>query len=102
LAKRSAGSTCRVGRLAVGKNYFNNGMNQKTYQVPENFAAAKRIRRADYERMYAQSVEDPDRFWARIGQRLAWIKPFSVVKDTSYAAADFRIHWFNDGKLNVA
>jgi acetyl-CoA synthetase len=102
LAKRSADSACRVGRLAVGKNYFINAMKQKIYQVPENFAAATHIRRADYERMYAQSVEDPDRFWACIGQRLDWIELFSVVKDTSYAAADFRIRWFNDGKLNVA
>jgi acetyl-CoA synthetase len=77
-------------------------MKQKIYQVPENSAAATHIRRADYERMYAQSVEAPDRFWARIGQRLDWIEPFSVVKDTSYSAADFRIRWFYDGKLNVA
>ena len=77
-------------------------MNQKIYPVPENFAATAHISRADYQRMYAQSVEDPDRFWAGIGQRIDWIQKFSVVKDASYAEADFRIRWFYDGKLNVA
>jgi acetyl-CoA synthetase len=77
-------------------------MNQKIYPVPDSFAATSYINRADYRRMYAQSVEDPDRFWAGIGQRIDWIQKFSVVKDVSYAAADFHIRWFSDGKLNVA
>jgi len=77
-------------------------MNQKIYPVPENFARTAHVKRADYQRMYAQSVEDPDRFWAGIGQRIDWIEKFSVVKDVSFAEADFRIRWFYDGKLNVA
>jgi acetyl-CoA synthetase len=77
-------------------------MSQKIYPVTESFATTAHINRADYQRMYAQSVEDPDRFWAGIGQRIDWIQKFSEVKDTSYAEADFRIRWFYDGKLNVA
>jgi len=45
-------------------------MHKNLYAVPEDFAAAAQVRRADYERMYAESVEDPDRFWGRIGRRL--------------------------------
>jgi acetyl-CoA synthetase len=77
-------------------------MNQKIYPVPENFAAATQINRLAYERMYAESVENPERFWARIAQRIEWIQEFRRVKDVSYAERDFRIHWFADGKLNVA
>ena len=77
-------------------------MSQKIYPVPDNFAAAANIKRTDYQRMYAQSVNDPDRFWADIGQRIDWIQQFSLVKDASFAEADFRIRWFNDGKLNVS
>jgi acetyl-CoA synthetase len=77
-------------------------MNQKIYRVPENFAAAAQINRVDYERMYAESVENPESFWARIAQRIEWIQEFRRVKDVSYAESDFRIHWFADGKLNVA
>jgi acetyl-CoA synthetase len=77
-------------------------MNQKIYPVPESFAAATQINRLAYERMYAESIEDPERFWARIAQRIEWIQEFRRVKDVSYAERDFRIHWFADGKLNVA
>src|SRR5450755_3313586 len=77
-------------------------MNQKIYPVPDNFAAAANIKRTDYQRMYAESINDPDRFWAGIGQRIDWIQPFSLVKDASFAEADFRIRWFADGKVNVA
>jgi len=77
-------------------------MNQTIHEVPADFAQAARVRRADYQRMYAESIADPDRFWAGIGQRIDWIKPFSTVKDASFAPGDFHIRWFQDGKLNVA
>jgi acetyl-CoA synthetase len=77
-------------------------MHKNLYAVQEDFAAAAQVRRADYERMYAESVADPDRFWGRIGRRLDWIKQFSQVKDTSFLESDFHTRWFGDGKLNVA
>src|ERR1039457_2739567 len=77
-------------------------MNQKIYRVPEKFAAAAQVNRVDYERMYAESLENPERFWARIGHSIEWIQGFRRVKDVSYAEGDFHIRWFADGKLNVA
>lgn len=77
-------------------------MSKKLYPVPEGFAAEAQVNRVDYEQMYAQSVDDPDRFWGRIGRRIDWIKEFTLVKDSSYAENDCHIRWFHDGKLNVA
>jgi acetyl-CoA synthetase len=77
-------------------------MHQALYHVPPAFAKDARYRHADYERLYAESVEDPERFWGGIGRRLDWIKPFSRVKDSSYAEADLHIRWFHDGTLNVS
>jgi acetyl-CoA synthetase len=77
-------------------------MHQTVYPVPDNFARDALVRRADYERMYAESISDPQRFWEGIGRRIDWIKGFSEVKDTSYSADDFHIRWFADGKLNVS
>src|ERR1022692_214001 len=77
-------------------------MSKKLYPVPEGFAAEAQVNRVDYEQMYAQSVDDPDRFWGRIGRRIDWIKNFTHVKDSSYAEDDCHIRWFYDGKLNVA
>ena len=77
-------------------------MNKPLYSVPESFAASAQVKRTDYERLYTESVEDPERFWGRIGRRLDWIKEFSRIKDTSFAESDCHIRWFDDGKLNVA
>ncbi len=77
-------------------------MNQKLYPVPEDFAVAARIRRADNARMYAESIDDPNRFWSGVAQRIDWIQEYSSVKDTSFKIDDFHIRWFDGGKLNVA
>jgi acetyl-CoA synthetase len=74
----------------------------KLYQVPAEFAAKARISHEDYVRMYEESVRDPEGFWARMGRRLDWIRPYTQVRDVSYDAADFRIRWFHDGQLNVS
>ena len=77
-------------------------MHQTLYKVPPDFARKARFKHADYEHLYAESIEDPQRFWGDIGRRIDWIKPFSRVKDSSYSEADFRIRWFYDGTLNVS
>ncbi|WP_018631372.1 acetate--CoA ligase [Neomegalonema perideroedes] len=55
-----------------------------------------------YRRMYKQSVEDPDGFWGEQAKRLDWIKPFTKVKNATFAYPDVSIKWFEDGVLNVA
>ncbi len=72
------------------------------HPVPADFAAHARIRKDDYTRDYAESVRDPAAFWGRVGQRLDWIKPYTQVKDVSYAAHDLHIRWYADGELNLA
>src|ERR1700678_2146215 len=77
-------------------------MNQQLYRIPESFADAALIKQSDYRRMYAESVEDPERFWGRIGRRLDWIRDCSRVKDSNYEQNNVHIRWFYDGTLNVA
>jgi acetyl-CoA synthetase len=77
-------------------------MSQKIYPVPPSFAAAARIKHDDYQRLYAESIRDPQGFWSREGKRLDWIKPYTKIKDVSFAANDFRVRWFYDGQLNVS
>jgi len=55
-----------------------------------------------YQKMYAESVADPDAFWAEHGKRIDWIKPYSQVSDVSYDANDLHIKWYADGTLNAA
>ena len=72
------------------------------YPVPADFAATARFQREDYERLYAQSVAQPDAFWAEVAQRLDWMKAPSTIKDVSYRLDDFHIRWYADGELNAS
>jgi acetyl-CoA synthetase len=72
------------------------------HPVSAEFAARARVNAADYDQLYAESVRDPDGFWSRIAKRLDWIKPFTKVKDVSFAANDLHVRWFEDGQLNLS
>ena len=52
--------------------------------------------------MYAASIADPEAFWGEHGKRIDWMKPYTKVKNTSFAADDLHIRWYEDGTLNVA
>ncbi len=73
----------------------------KTYAVDSATADRALIDAAGYEEMYQQSVSDNEGFWAEQAQRIDWIKPFTKVKDVSFAKDDLHIRWFYDGSLNV-
>jgi acetyl-CoA synthetase len=72
------------------------------YPVNPAFAAAARIRHDDYARLYAESIGDPEGFWARIAQRLDWTRPPTKIKNVSFDAKDLHIRWYEDGELNVS
>src|SRR3546814_5101295 len=46
---------------------------------------------AAYQRLYAQSVDDPDAFWGEAARRLDWMRAPTRVKYTSFDADDFHI-----------
>jgi len=73
----------------------------KVYSVPEAWQSAAYVDAAGYEEMYEASTANPDAFWGEHGKRLDWIKPYATVKNTSFAADNVSIKWFEDGTLNV-
>ncbi len=76
-------------------------MANEIYPVPDAVAKQALIDEAKYEAMYKRSVEDNEGFWADEAKRVDWIKPFTKVKDVSFAKDDLHIRWFYDGSLNV-
>lgn len=72
------------------------------YPVPPETALAAKTDKSRYEMLYKESMEDSEAFWRREAMRLDWAKPFTKVKDTSFAKDDVHIRWFEDGELNVA
>jgi acetyl-CoA synthetase len=76
-------------------------MDTQIYPVPDTVKSRALIDDAGYREMYARSIEDKEAFWAEQAQRIDWIKPFSKVKDVSFAKKDLHIRWFYDGTLNA-
>ena len=76
-------------------------MDTRIYPVPEATKERTLITAAQYDEIYARSVDDNEGFWEDQAQRLDWIKPFSKVKDVSFAKDDLHIRWYEDGTLNA-
>jgi acetyl-CoA synthetase len=73
----------------------------KLYPVKPEFAASARLRKGDYEKLYAESIKDPDSFWAGVAHRLDWNKAPTKISDVSFDPKDLHIRWYEDGMLNV-
>jgi acetyl-CoA synthetase len=77
-------------------------MSDNLFPVQPAVAASAHIDRATYDEMYRRSVEDPEGFWGEHGKRIDWFKPYTQVKDVSYAKDDLHIRWFHDGTTNAS
>ena len=71
------------------------------YPVSDDTKSRALIDADTYEKMYAESVENNEAFWAGQAERIDWIKPFTKVKDVSFARDDLHIRWYYDGTLNA-
>jgi len=56
----------------------------------------------EYEKMYEESISNPEVFWGKNGKIIDWIKDYTTVKNTSFEQDDLSIRWFEDGTLNVS
>jgi acetyl-CoA synthetase len=72
------------------------------HPVDPSVAASARIRKDDYQRMYAQSVQDPEGFWKSMSERIDWIVPPTRIKNVSFDPSNVSIRWYEDGQLNVS
>jgi acetyl-CoA synthetase len=77
-------------------------MSEKIYPVPASWKKRALIDDAAYKKMYADSIKDPAKFWARHAKRIDWFKAPKKIKNTSYAYPKVSIKWYEDGILNVS
>ncbi|MCE2475155.1 MAG: acetate--CoA ligase [Alphaproteobacteria bacterium] len=76
-------------------------MNDTLFPVPDATAATAHVDAEQYEAMYRASVADPEAFWSAHGRAVDWLRPYTQVRDVSFARDDVHIRWFHDGTLNV-
>jgi len=73
----------------------------KIYPVPREAAEHALLTREDYDRMYRQSLDEPESFWAEQAEKfLTWFKKWDRVQNNDLTKGQIR--WFEGGKLNVS
>ncbi|WP_397590830.1 acetate--CoA ligase [Sphingorhabdus sp.] len=72
---------------------------QDWFPIPANAAANTQCSATDYDRMYAQSIADPDAFWAEQAERIDWVTPPTKIANWSFDPVD--VKWYEDGVLNL-
>ncbi|MFQ5441352.1 MAG: acetate--CoA ligase [Thermodesulfobacteriota bacterium] len=74
---------------------------KRLFPPPEEFSKESYIKSPEeYEKLYRESVEDPEGFWARQARILDWSGKWDRVMDCDFSAPD--IKWFINGKLNAS
>jgi acetyl-CoA synthetase len=68
--------------------------------IPDNFRDAL-VGPDRYRNDYAESVNDPEGYWAKQAERLDWFERWKKVKDCSFRPP-VHIRWYEGSKLNVS
>jgi acetyl-CoA synthetase len=71
------------------------------FPVRPEVAAHAHVTADGYRTMYEHAARDPDGFWANEAKRIAWMKPPTKIKNTTFAG-NVSIKWFEDGTLNAS
>ena len=72
---------------------------QRVFPPPAEFSRRAHIKtREEYERLYRESIDQPEEFWGRMAEQLHWFKKWDRVLDWQPPYAK----WFVGGKLNAS
>lgn len=71
-------------------------------KVSDSWSNQAYVNAAKYKTKYKLSVKENDKFWAKEGKRISWIKKYSKIKDVKYSKDEVKIKWYYDGTLNAS
>lgn len=73
----------------------------KLYPPSKEFVDQAYVKsRDEYEKMWKQSVQDPETFWGNVAKDLHWFKPWMKVNREDFAKGE--VEWFIGGKTNIS
>jgi len=71
----------------------------RKFECPEQFRQHAHIKSLEeYERIYRESVEQPEKFWGGIAEELHWFKKWDKVLEWQNPWAK----WFVGGQINLS
>ncbi len=72
----------------------------RQFPPPKEFVAQAYIKsRQEYETMWKESVENPEKFWGKVASELFWFKKWDKVNVEDFKNA--KLEWFVGGKTNI-
>ena len=79
-------------------------MSEKKIIVKNDWEKNAHLNKDKYEKMYNESIQNPEAFWSKQALSIDWFKPFTEesVKKIDFSKENLEIKWFYDGKLNVS
>ena len=78
------------------------GDGKSLIKVSDSWANHAYVNESKYKKKYKLSIKENDKFWAKEGKRITWIKKYSKIKDVKYSKEEVKIKWFYDGTLNAS
>jgi acetyl-CoA synthetase len=71
----------------------------RVFPPPPEFSAKAHIKSlAEYDALYQESIQNPEKFWAGVARELHWFKPWDKVLEWVLPSAK----WFVGGQLNLS
>ena len=71
-------------------------------KVSDSWSNQAYVNGSKYKTKYKLSIKENDKFWAKEGKRISWIKKYSKIKDVKYSKDEVKIKWYYDGTLNAS
>ncbi|RPG94579.1 MAG: acetate--CoA ligase [Candidatus Pelagibacter sp. TMED263] len=71
-------------------------------KVSDNWANQAYVNALKYKKKYKLSIKENEKFWAKEGKRISWIKKYTKIKDVKYSKDEVKIKWYHDGTLNAS
>tara|TARA_B100001750_G_C15493766_1_gene592903 strand:+ start:18 stop:1955 length:1938 start_codon:yes stop_codon:yes gene_type:complete len=74
---------------------------EKIYQVPRPLKQKTLLNNEEYEKMYEESLNDPEKFWSKqASSYLEWFSSWHTVSKSNFHKGEFS--WFEGGKINAS
>ena len=71
-------------------------------RVSDSWANYAYVNESKYKKKYKMSIKENDKFWAKEGKRITWMKKYTKIKDVKYSKDEVKIKWYYDGTLNAS
>lgn len=80
----------------------NTNITNELFKASATFIKNTNITKETYLKLYQESINNPEVFWSKMGNRLQWIKKYSKIKNVSFKKENLHISWYEDGYLNAS